>query len=98
MTEYETAALAISQAQVTAQYISAALATLIGAGQIGLIGYGLHRMRVASEQRDRQLDAMEARQEAQGQVLAGIGQALERQGQALEQQGQVLAELLRRGA
>ena len=91
MSEYETAALAISQAQVgimqaqvTAQYVSAVISAVIGAGQIGLIWYGLRRMSVASEQRDRQLDQ-------QGEALGEISRGL-------TQQSEVLAELLRRSA
>jgi hypothetical protein len=57
---------------------------MIGAGQIGLIWYGLRRMSVASEQRDRQLDQ-------QGEVLGEISRGL-------TQQSEVLAELRRRSA
>jgi hypothetical protein len=57
---------------------------MIGAGQIGLIWYGLRRMSVASEQRDRQLDQ-------QGEALGEISRGL-------TQQSEVLAELLRRSA
>lgn len=64
---------------------------MVGFGQIGLIGRGLHRMGEASEERNRQLDQ-------QAETLGKIGQALDRQGQALERQGEVLAELLRRSA
>lgn len=64
---------------------------VVGFGQIGLIGWGLHRMGKASEERNRQLDQ-------QAETLGKIGQALDRQGQALERQGEVLAELLRRSA
>ena len=60
---------------------------MVGVAQCGLIGWGLRQIGKASDDRNRQLDAMEARQEAQGQALAQIGQALDRQGQALEQQG-----------
>ena len=58
-----------------------ALASL---AQIGLIAWGLWRMGIASEERNRQLDIMEARAERQGEVLG--------------QQSEVLAELLRRSA
>ena len=77
----------------------------IGLGQIGMIGWGLRRMRLAADERNRQLDIMEANQREQGQALRDIGQALRDQGQALRDQGQalrdqsqVLAELLRRSA
>ena len=68
----------------------------IGLGQIGMIGWGLRRMRLAAEERNEQLDIMAAAQQDQGQALRDIGQALRDQGQALRDQGQVLAELLRR--
>ena len=70
MTEYEIAALAISQAQVTAQYV-------IGIGQISLIGYGLYRMGVASKQRDKQLDGISQALERQGQALERVGRGIE---------------------
>ena len=63
----------------------------VGLGQIGLIAWGLQRMGIASEERNRQLDQ-------QAEVLGKVGQALDRQGLALERQGDVLAELLRRSA
>lgn len=53
-------------------------------GQLLLIAWGLRRMGVASKERTRQLDMMEANQREMGQ--------------ALRQQGAVLAELLRRTA
>ena len=85
----------------------------IGIGQLILISWGLWQMKMASEERNRQLDIMEAGQReqsrAQSEALGKIGQALDRrgeamtkaftqQGQALERQGEVLAELLRRTA
>ena len=74
----------------------------IGVGQLLLIAWGLRQMGKASQERNRQLDAMEAAQREQGQALRDIGQALERQGeamtQAFTQQGEALAELLRRPA
>ena len=86
--------------EILAMWIRAAqvFATLaIGLGQIGMIGWGLRRMRLAAEERNQQLDIMASTQQDQGQALRDIGQALDRQGAALERQGQVLAELLRRG-
>ena len=56
----------------------------IGVGQLLLIAWGLRQMGKASQERNRQLDIMEAAQR--------------RQGDALERQGEVLAELLRRTA
>ena len=57
---------------------------VVGFGQIGLIGWGLHRVGKASEERNRQLDQ-------QAETLGKIALALDRQ-------GEVLAELLRRSA
>ena len=57
---------------------------VVGLVQCGLIAWGLRRMSIASEERNRQLDQ-------QAETLGKIGQALDRQ-------GEVLAELLRRTA
>ncbi len=84
----------------------------VGVGQLVMIGWGLRQMGRASEERNRQLDIMEANQrdqgqalrqvgealDRQGQALRQVGEALDRQGQALDRQGQALAELLRRNA
>ena len=70
----------------------------IGVGQIGMIGWGLRRMRLAGDERNRQLDIMEANQREQGHALREQGHALGKIGQALDRQGEVLAELLRRPA
>ena len=67
----------------------------IGVGQLLLIGWGLWQMRVSSQERNRQLDAMEAAQREQSRTQAD---ALGKIGQALDRQGEVLAELLRRPA
>lgn len=96
MSEYETATLALAQAQLAlaqtrvgimqSQVIVAQaqvwVAALVGLVQCSLIGWGLWMMRGASKQRDVQL-AQQAEQ------FAEIGQALRQQGRALE-------ELLRR--
>ena len=67
------------------------VSAVIGIGQILLIAWGLRRMGVASDERNRQLDQ-------QGEVSSKIGQALDRQGEALARQSEVLGELLRRSA
>ena len=95
-------------AEVAALFVSA----VVGVGQIGLIAWGLRRMGIASEERNRQLDQQAETLgqigqalDRQGEALGKIGQALDRQGealgkigQALDRQGDVLAELLRRTA
>ena len=45
---------------------------LVGGGQIGLIWWGLEQMKQASQDRNRQLDLMEARQQQQSDVLAEL--------------------------
>ena len=67
-----------------AEVVGVIVSGVVGLGQIGLIAWGLRRMGIASEERNRQLDIMEASQRA-------TLQALDRQGRALE-------ELLRRSA
>ena len=76
---------------VWAQVAQVFATVLVGGVQCGLIWWGLRRMGVASEERNRQLDQ-------QAETLGKVGQALDRQGAALERQGEVLAELLRRSA
>lgn len=84
------------------QIITAWAGVGIGVGQLLLIGWGLRQMGESSQERNRQLDMMEAAQREQAGTLGKIGQALDRQGEAmtkaLTQQGEVLAELLRRTA
>lgn len=84
--------------QITAMWAQVMATAGVGLLQCGLIAWGLHQMGRASEERNRQLDIMEANQREQGQALRQVGQALDRQGQALDRQSQVLAELLRRGS
>ena len=67
----------------------------VGIGGLILVGRGLKQMGKASEERNRQLDLMEA---AQRQQADRQGEALGQLGKALERQGEVLAELLRRTA
>ena len=80
---------------ILAMWIQAAqvVVTLgIGLGQIGIIGWGLRRMRLAAEERNQQLDIMASAQRDQGQALRDIGQALRDQSQALQDQGQALQD------
>ncbi len=84
------------------QIITAWAGVGIGVGQLLLIGWGLSQMGKSSQERNRQLDMMEAAQREQAGTLGKISQALDRQGEAmtkvLTQQGEVFAELLRRTA
>ncbi len=68
----------------------------IGVGQILVILGGLWLMNKASNIRNRQLDIMEARQQAQSDALERQGEMMTQALQGLQQQGEVLAELLRR--
>ena len=60
----------------------------IGVGQLLLIAWGLRQMGKASQERNRQLDAMEAAQREQSRTQA----------EALGKMGEGIAELLRRPA
>ena len=91
MTEYETAALAISQAQVWAALGQVAIR---GIG-LGAILWGLAQMQRAGQRRDREIDVMVETLRESGQRQAETSAQV---GQALERQGQALAELLRRSA
>ena len=78
------AALQAANSPNWAEVVGVIVSGVVGLGQIGLIAWGLRRMGIASEERNRQLDIMEASQRA-------TLQALDRQGRALE-------ALLRRSA
>ena len=60
----------------------------IGVGQLLLIAWGLRQMGKASQERNRQLDAMEAAQREQSHTQAEV----------LGRVGEGIAELLRRTA
>ena len=60
----------------------------IGVGQLLLIAWGLRQMGKASQERNRQLDIMEAAQREQSRTQA----------EALGKMGEGIAELLRRPA
>ncbi len=91
--------------EIVAMWAQVVATLVVGLAQCGLIAWGLRRMGIASEERNRQLDQ-------HAEVLGKIGQALDRQGaafdrqgemmtealQGLRQQNEVLAELLRRSA
>ena len=74
---------------IIAMWAQVGATLIVGVGQCGLIAWGLWRMGKASEERNRQLDIMEAANREQTEALGKVGQALDRQ-------GEVLAELLRR--
>ena len=84
LTRQAVAALQAANSPNWAEVVGVIVSGVVGLGQIGLIAWGLRRMGIASEERNRQLDIMEASQRA-------TLQALDRQGRALE-------ELLRRSA
>ena len=90
-----------------AAWAQVGVTAVLGSGQLLLIAWGLWRMGKASEERNRQLDMMDAANRKQNEEMTKAftqqGDALKRQGemmtealQGLRQQGQVLAELLRR--
>ncbi len=80
---------------------------LIGAGQIGIVYYGISRMMQASDQRaiagERQERESERRHaetmavlKDQSQALQAMIRGLDSQGQALQRQGQALETLIAR--
>ena len=81
--------------EIIAMWVQVFATLVVGLVQCGLIAWGLRRMGIASAERNRQLDAMEATQREQSRTQA---EALGKIGQALDRQGEVLAELLRRTA
>ena len=91
MTEYETAALAILQAQVWAALGQVAIGGIV----LGAILWGLAQMQRAGRRRDREIDVMAETLRESGQWQA---ETSAQTGQALERQGQALGELLRRSA
>lgn len=88
---YQNASLAIQQGSLAIQQGSLSLATwqtVLSAATLaissGLVLYGFRLMRLGTEARNRQLDAMEAAQREQAEALGKIGEGI--------------AELLRRPA
>ena len=55
------------------ELLGPAVAAVVGIIQCLLIFYGIRQMAVASEERSRQLDAVERRIEQQGKILEDIG-------------------------
>ena len=86
---YQTASLAMQQAQLWTTYAQAGVALLVGGAQCGLIAWGIRVMRDSNQSRDATLTALGD----QSQALADVGQALRDQGQALRDQSQVLADI-----
>ena len=64
---------------------------LVGFTQCGLITVGLWQMRIASKERNRQLDRQDTVMEQQMTMLQQHGKALEQQGKA-QQQGKALEQ------
>lgn len=102
MTEFQTASLTIAAASLAAQ-------VLIGAGQIGIVWWGIRAMVRANSERalagERQERENQRRHEEvmagfdrQGRALEALIAGMDRQGQALERQGQALETLIERTA
>ena len=102
---YQTASLAMQQAQMWSTYAQAGVALLVGGAQCGLIAWGIRVMRDSNHSRDATLTALGDQSQAlaaigaalrdQSQVLAAIGAALRDQSQALAAIGAGIQELLR---
>ena len=58
--------------QIAAMWVQIAVSAIVGEVQCQLIARGLGMMTKASEDRNRQLDIMEARQHEQSQVLVEL--------------------------
>ena len=58
--------------QIAAMWVQIAVSAIVGGVQCLLIARGLGMMTKASEDRNRQLDIMEARQHEQSQVLVEL--------------------------
>ena len=83
MTEFEAATIAYQNASLAIQQGSLALATwqtLLSAATLavssGLVLYGFRLMRLGTDARNRQLDAMEAAQREQAEALGKIGEGI----------------------
>jgi len=74
--------------QIIATWAQVFATLIVGLVQCGLIAWGLRQMGRASEERNRQLDIMEAAQREQSRTQA----------EALGKIGEGIAELLRRRA
>ena len=101
MTEFEAATLALQQAQLWAAVAIPVVAGLVGAGQCGLIWYGIRQMGAAGTAREKREDArhVEAMRalDSQAEALLAVVRGMEQQGEALralvrglEQQGETL--------
>ena len=94
MTEFEAATLALQQAQLWAAVAIPVVAGLVGAGQCGLIWYGIRQMGAAGTAREKREDArhVEAMRalDSQAEAFRGQGEALRAVVQGLEQQGETL--------
>lgn len=81
MTEYEVASLGL-------QTWSLVISVLIGAGQIGIVWYGIMAMKQASEQRAKAGEQSHAETmaalNAQSQALSGLVRSMDAQSRSLE--------------
>ena len=77
---YQTASLAMQQAQLWTTYAQAGVALLVGGAQCGLIAWGIRVMRDSNQSRDATLTALRDQSHAlrdQSQVLADIGAGIQ---------------------
>ena len=77
------------------EFASLATRILIGAGQVGVVLYGISRMMRANDSRaDLQRELMERQERESGRRHTETMAALKDQGQALRDQGQALQALI----
>ena len=73
---YQTASLAMQQAQLWTTYVQAGVALLVGGAQCGLIAWGIRVMRDSNHSRDATLTALKDQSQALAAIGAGIQELL----------------------
>ena len=107
MTEFEAATIIYQNASLTAQYLQAAVAGVVGLLQAVVVGWGLRQMTKMGERREQRhaerhaetmqqqaaaMRAAEQQHQATMEVLRQQGEALRQQNEAFRQQGEALGQ------
>ena len=106
MTEFEAATIIYQNASLTAQYLQAAVAGIVGLLQAAVVGWGLRQMTKMGERREQQhaerhaetMQQQAAATRAAEQQHQATMEVLRQQGEALGQQGEALRALIERTA
>ena len=92
---FQNASLSYQQSSLTAIYVQAGVAGVVGLVQAGIVAWGIRAMEKASAKREEQ----HANRHAETmEVLKQQGEALRQQGEAFRQQGEALHVLVERTA